>query len=367
MSKFKPSPRSYPARRSSPESSSVALDSSVALQDAPAVEAPVEDVQVPDSTSPARQLAFKIALAMVFLQFSFIHQTLAAILHINLYLMYLVGVPAILGLLLSGSLKRSFGGRPVVYFCGYAIWMLIALPFSTWRGGSLPYVMDYFRTSLPPMLLVAGLTLTWRECRMVMSTVALGAVVDLFTARFFANSGHGEARLGIQSGTVANPNDFAGHLILALSFLLWVGLSSSYKLMRLFALLGVGVGIVVIFKTGSRGAEIGLAMAMLTFFMRARTPQRIALMILGPAALIMLPFVLPPETLQRLESFSITPDSASSAGKEARRIPHESRISVTDEYQIHIGISALRAWPGPVQHIRGLEQQDWGSNSRELA
>jgi O-antigen ligase len=320
-----------------------------------------EEVSVPD---PVRRLSFKITLILVFLQFSLIHQTLAGLLHIDLYLMNIFGMPAICGLLLSGSLKRSFGGRPAVYWCGFAIWMLVALAFSTWRGGSFPIVMTYLRSTLPILLLVAGLTLTWKECEMVMSAAAFGAVVNLFTATFLRTSAYG--RSGAEIGLVSNPNDLAGHLILAMSFLLWIGLGSRPKLIRVSALLGVGVGIILILSTASRGGALGLGIAILTFFLLARAPQRIILMILGPTALVMLPFFLTPKTLQRLQSFSATPDSGSrhiteaAASQEAREYLFRTSIRYTLEFPIFgVGPGQFAVYEGTHNRVGGTTHGSW--------
>jgi hypothetical protein len=277
---------------------------------------------VAEANDSTRRMFFRISLFLVFLLFSMLHQTLAGVVHANLYLMWVFGLPPLFGLVICGRFKRSLEGRPAFYWCAFAAWMILAAPFSYWKGASLSLIFDYLRTDLSILFIVAGLTLTWKECQIVMSTVAGGAVVDLLTARFFQDDSQGlGGRLGLQGGTVGNPNDFAGHLILALSFLLWVGLTSKSKFRRVAALIGVAIGVVLVLKTASRGAEVGLGIAMLVFFVLGTGRHKIALLALGPIALIGLLLFLPPETLMRLQSFA----SSSAAGADAEAL--ESTMS----------------------------------------
>jgi O-antigen ligase len=122
-----------------------------------------------------------------------------------------------------------------------------------------------------------------------------------------------QERLGLQFGTVANPNDYAGHLLLVLPFVLWIALSSKTLAIRLGALLIVAVGTVKILQSGSRGAAIGLAAAILVFLWRGTTRQRIALLAIVPLGAAGLVAVLPGSLVQRLQSFSSGSDSSAEA------------------------------------------------------
>ena len=268
---------------------------------------------LPDSdvSSPLRKICFNFLLVLMFLQFSMLHQTIAGLLHINTYLMYVFGIPPFLGLI--GGVKYAFGGRQAIYWTGFALWLTLAVPFSTWHGGSAQIASNYWRTDFAMLVMVAGLTLTWKECEKLMTAVACGAVMAIFSARFLVNDETADygGRFGLQTGTVSNPNDFAGHMILALSFLLWVGTKSKSMIVRVPALTGVVFGILLIMKTGSRGAEVGLAVAVLVYFMLAPIQQKFGLAIAVPLCLIIALLALPSETLRRLGSFS------SSAGQGA--------------------------------------------------
>ena len=254
--------------------------------------------------SPLRIIAVWLAACMLFLRISMLHQIQTRTMHFNLRLLYIVGIPALLGTILAGGIQRSFKGKPAYFYTAYAMWIAIAIPFSYWRGGSFNLLKDYLRTDMPMLFMVAGLAITWRECRMLVHAVAWGAVVNLLSARLFANEAQYGYRGGMEFGSIANPNDFAGHLLLVLPFLLWVGLSSKNFIIKLAAFIGVAVGLKMMLGTASRGAFIGLGVEVLFFLWRGTTRQRIALLVLAPIAACAMLVLVPPAALRRIVSFS---------------------------------------------------------------
>ena len=61
-----------------------------------------------------RSFAFKCALVIVFLRFSFLPETIAYLTGINTYVLYLFGPPALLGVVACGGLKRAFRYAPEI-------------------------------------------------------------------------------------------------------------------------------------------------------------------------------------------------------------------------------------------------------------
>jgi len=256
----------------------------------------------PNLHSPLRLFAFSLSAALLFLRISMLHQIQTRLMGANLRLLYLVGLPALLGLLLAGGIPRSFRGRPAYYYTGYAIWITIAVPFSSWRGGSAMLLWSFLRTDVVMLFMIAGIALTWKECKILMGAVAWGAVVNLLSARLFA-ADLGGYREGLQFGSISNPNDFAGHLLLALPFLLWVALKSEKVWVRAAALLGVCWGLKLILATASRGALVGLALDGIYFLWRGTMRQRVGFLLLVPVGIAAALAVLPQETLSRLMAF----------------------------------------------------------------
>jgi len=87
---------------------------------------------------------------------------------VNTKLLYVFGVPALAGVALAGGLRRAFQGRPAIYWTGFLVWMGLAAPFSFWKGASVGQFLSYAAREYIMLLVIAGLVLSWRECRMLM-------------------------------------------------------------------------------------------------------------------------------------------------------------------------------------------------------
>jgi O-antigen ligase len=259
-----------------------------------------------DSTRIDHRLGFAMAVAIVFAYCSQIHEILTTLAGFNLYLLYVFAAPALLMLVLTGGIRSAFRGRPTMYWTGFVIWIAVAIPFSSWSGGSYGLLTNYLKSGMVTLLVLAGMVVTWRECKVVMWAIAAAAVVNLVSARLFQANAHSAARLGLEFGSIRNPNDLAAHLVLVLPFLLWMVLSKRTFLLRLMACLGGCLGVYLILKTASRGAALALLVQAAFFLFRGTARQRLAFVVLAPIALVVLLAAVPREAWQRIRTFSTT-------------------------------------------------------------
>jgi hypothetical protein len=232
-----------------------------------------------------------------------LQQILTYTLGTNFYLLYIFGIPSLLGVLTTGGLKRCLRYRPALYWTLFTLWAAIAVPFSIWRGGSAEVVWSYFRTALPMLFVIGGLAVTWRRCRLMMFSVAGAAIVNLASSRLFGHLDNNQ-RLSLDFGTVANSNDYAAHLFLVLPFLLWVVWTSKSWIIRILAFFGIGYGVYLVLATGSRGALVALIVDMLFILFTAAPRRRIALLLLAPIILSTTFMMLPEAAIHRILSFS---------------------------------------------------------------
>jgi len=72
--------------------------------------------------------------------------------------------------------------------------------------------------------------------------------------------------------------------------------------MRSLAVAVVGIGILLILRTASRGSVLGLAVAMLFFLVRGSMRQRIGLLVLSPLLMAIAIGVAPSAALQRIRT-----------------------------------------------------------------
>ena len=288
-----------------------------------------------------------------------LHQVQAYLTGINLRLLYLVGIPALVAVVLGGGIQRSFRGRPAFYWIGFAAWALMAVPFSVYRGGSARLMFTYLRTDFLLLFVLAGLVVTWDDCRKTMCVIASAAVVNLLTGRIFAAE-VGSGRSGLAFGSLNDPNDFACHLLLILPFLLWVFFDSKSLAVRIGVMLGISYGVFLMLRTGSRGALVGLAASLLFFVVKAPSRQKIAILLAGPIAALGLLAVMPEHLKQRLTSFNSGEDKVAVESMEARSYLLRQSIRYTLDRPIFgVGPGEFPEYEGVNNKVNGTEHGSW--------
>jgi hypothetical protein len=262
---------------------------------------PLETVGVdPWETHPFRRLFLFCGLATLFLQLSVLPELLLYTTNKNTYLLYLVAPPAILGALVTGGLRRTFRATPSYLWTAFYLWMIVAIPFSSWPGGSAGRAMEYGRTSMIFLLLTAGLAITWDDIRATFYTIAAAAVVNLATAKLFMADINGRISL-TASGTIGNSDDLAAHLLLVLPFVLFLVLGRGRPLLIRIPGLGlIAYGVWVLLGTASRGALVALLVVLLCMLIRASLIQGIALVVAGILLTAGAMTVMPGQTISRL-------------------------------------------------------------------
>jgi O-antigen ligase len=310
---------------------------------------------------PTRIFALYLGALLLFLRVSMMNQVLSYLTQVNFRLLYVFGLPALLAVFFVGGIRRTLEGRPAYYWIGFAIWAILAVPFSTWMGSSFSLVATYLRADFLMLFVVGGLVITWRECKVMMYAMLFGGVVNLATARLFGSTEVN--RFGLEFGTVANPNDFAGHLLLVVPFLLWLVLTSRNILLRVAGLAGFVYGVYLILASGSRGAAVGLVVAVLFFLWRGSARQKITLIVGAPILLVVLIAALPGGTWRHIKSFSAnTPDAdgAAIASSAARTYLFRQSVNYSLRHPLFgLGPGQFSIYEGVHNQIGGTTHGSW--------
>jgi O-antigen ligase len=267
----------------------------------PAMQLRVDPVFESERTNIARKLAFWFAAALVFIRLSMLHELVTYLTGQNLYFLYLFGPPAIAGMLMTGGVQRTFRSRTALYWAGFFGFMILAVPFSTWPGGSLGVVKTVLRTELPMLFVVAGVAMTWQECRTMIRVIAAAGILPIVSSQLFARD---HERLMLDFGAAANANDLAAHLLLVLPFLLFEVFTHKNKFFRLAAFGMVLFGLLAVLTTASRGALVAIVVTCVVFLFRSSRRQRFGLVMLAPVGAMAMLSMLSSETVIRLLSFS---------------------------------------------------------------
>jgi O-antigen ligase len=335
---------------------------------APSIPAPVSVPVAPpvdlqwesEVGNPLRRITFYFALAAIFIRFSVIHEVLAVILNLNLYLLYIVMPPAILGVILTGGMRRTIAATSGKLWLAFLAWMFIAAPTSSWLGGSVQHDYSYLKAEYLMLFITAGLAMTWKECLLVMYTLVGAALTDLLVGRTFANQTSDRMDLAMGGSTIANSNDFAAHLILMMAFLLFLAMAPKIPaILRLVCIPAVAYGIFLVLGSGSRGALIALVVAAIFTFVMGSSKLRMILVITLPLAAVIIVAALPRATFLRLGTLVSDSGDAAVQGdaegsSEARRALFKKSIEYTFLHPV-FGVG-----PGRFSDYEGGESQKAG-------
>lgn len=252
----------------------------------------------PDESNPLRRLGFRFALALVFFHFGFIHELLSYGLGVaNTYVLLLINLTSIILAVATRGIRRTLVRHPARWWIAFTGWFVLATVFSTYRAGSIHLLQGYLLNMLSIVLVVAGLTLTLKECFQMMSAVALGGLVNVLSGSLFRNAEDG--RFSIDFGSIANSNDFAAHLLFVMPFVLFVLITKRAKFVRFVAAGTILYSLYLVATTGSRGALISFAVVTLFLISRASGPVRLVSLLGVPLLVVALAALLPQSIVSR--------------------------------------------------------------------
>lgn len=320
---------------------------------------PFWDAHLKDSN---RILFFRLAVFLVFLRVSLLHELIAYKLGVNTYILTIFGSLTIVGILLTGGVQRTLRARAALFWCGFAVWMILAVPFSSWRGGSTTLVLSYLRTEFTMLFVIAGLAMTWRECRTFMTAIGLAAVMNVLSGRIFLSGGE-DYRRAVSFGTLSGPNDYAAHLLLALPFVaLYILRAKRSIFIRLGAVIIVLFGLFLIVQTASRGAFIALAVVFLIYLKMASVHQKVAGLLVIPLMVAVAFFYSDSRSIRRLQSL-YSPYSASGElvldeATEASTAQRSYLLRKSIEYSLRYPIFGVG--PGQFGTFEGTASRDSG-------
>jgi O-antigen ligase len=204
----------------------------------------------------------------------------------------MASIAAVLVVILSGGLFRTFSSRIVLTFLVFTAWLCACVPFSVWRGGSFQQLVAW-SISMLTLILLAGCIDNLDQCRKAMYAMALSVLFIELLSFILGTSEQAGAigRLAFLWGTFANANDFATLLLMGLPFcLLVVRTRKGFSVLKLACIVGLILIPVTVTRTGSRGGLLALLVMFGVFFFSVpvlhRIPLAIAGLLLAVAALI---------------------------------------------------------------------------------
>lgn len=275
-------------------------------------DSPIEEV------GALQSFAVVFLLGFIFLSYSRIVDVFLAGLRLSL----ITSVLALIFTAVTGGVGRALFSRAGFWLVAFTVWLIAAVPFSSWPGGSVQLLLDQWSKSFFVFVIVAGSLRTMRQCRFAMYAIGLAvlAIVGMALSLGAADLG---GRLQLEQGVLANPNDLAQVLLVG-SPGLWLlgtskpGIFSLRRVAVVLTLLGV---LFVVAQTGSRGAFVVLIVLVGILLLTSKGSTRVKLIGgLVIAGLVILPSVSDEQWYRYSTILSDAPAGSDEAlgSKEAR-------------------------------------------------
>jgi hypothetical protein len=192
------------------------------------------------------------------------------------------------------GLRHSIGW----WWAAFLALLLIATPFSIWRGGSVDLLVNYVPRTYMLFFYVVALTISFRNCRQLMYVNIAGSFMALLTCiAFGATSDDGRYMVPGGAGFFENSNELAMQLLLGITQFVYL-FSQKNRVGKLIAVSGIGLSIVYALRTGSRGCVIAAIAYILLLLYLTRHRVRVLLIITAVAAIGIM--VSPTAALHRL-------------------------------------------------------------------
>jgi len=303
----------------------------------PSQRASIGNFRDSELNNPLRKLGLYLAIAFIFCRFSLFGELVTNTLNFDPHIARILGIPAIVLAVITGGLARVLRSKFSYAWLGLVIWMLLSSPLSYWPGGSVSLVLSFVKGQLPMLLVIGGLVLTWKECRLVLLSIALACLVNVMSGKLFVVNPDSESRLSLELGTIGNANDFTAHLFFVLPMVVFVLLISDRGWIRRILCLGVlGSGVYYCAATGSRGGLIAFASVCMFILIRAPGRVRIGALAAAAAMFLLILVALPQSLLHRYATLfsSDSDDVEAIESTQARTHLLKSSIQFTIQHPI---------------------------------
>jgi len=212
--------------------------------------------------------------------------------------------------LLSGGALRGLRTGIGLWWAAFLGWLILATPFSVWRGGSATLLWNYAPRAYLCFFFTCSFVTSLRRCRQLMCVNIAGAAILLATCAAFGGVGDdpGEFRFRIpQSLFYANANDLALALLLGMTCFLFLFWRSGIAA-RLLAAAGILLCALYLVRTGSRGGFLAGLVLLGAVLVLNRNKARVALVALPMAALVLA--ASPGESWHRLSLLMAEPGAS---------------------------------------------------------
>lgn len=157
--------------------------------------------------------------------------------------------------------------------------VILSIPLSVWPGGSIKFFLDIYLYLLIFFIALLHAIRSEMDMKFVLGT----ALASFFIMTFFAVSGHEGGRISATS--TYDANDFASLLVCAIPLIFYLA-QTQKALSKFLSYCFLGMALIAVIYTGSRGGFVGLAVVLLVIFLKERRHMLRTLFLVTVVAII---------------------------------------------------------------------------------
>lgn len=215
-----------------------------------------------------------------------------------------------------------------------SMWAILTIPFSYWPGGSVSYLMEMFFKTLIVFWLIGSVVNTKVRLRylcwglgLMSIPLALSSVIGFFSGTLISEETGRVA--GYNAPLTNNPNDLALMINLIIPLCIALFFSSRRPVIRLILMGIIGLNMLAVFTTFSRGGFLTLAVILLAYiWLPGKRPERGWAYLILLAGLMAIPFI-PMDYSDRISTITdIEADESGSAQERFTDIVAATRLVI---------------------------------------
>jgi len=315
------------------------------------------------AASPLNSLGYRMTILYVVLLVGRVPEITAAFLGTALYQIVVVTLMLLALSIITGSLFKAVSNRIGKMWLGFHLWIVLTLPFSGWKRGSLDSLTGLI-TLAPAIVFLGGFFIQSRDrLRRGLWAVAWAGVIGFAWILSTGTSGDDERFASV--GTFGNANYVAIYLLIMTPLWAFIARNGRYRWFTRIAFGAIIIGaLFATVRTGSRSGTLTLGLLFLMVFFSASIVDRFKLVVLGFAVSVAVLAWMPDTMKQRVGTIfggrAMNDVALSAVGStESRLALLEESIDATIKHPlVGVGIGVYSAVNAGEKHNTG-EQVRW--------
>jgi O-antigen ligase len=233
-------------------------------------------------------------------------EIMAYYLHVLFPIIIIVGAIIVTAFPFTGQMSRFLRSPIAKPWLALMACYLAASAFSSYRGGSVPFMLGYCTRVHTMPFLFCGIALTARRVRHLMLWSAAACLLVLVICLKYGQ--YTEGRFALSQTSLENPNDLAFNLLLGCAFLLMFVFQRSWTFRILWAVT-FPLSLLFVLKSGSRANFITLIAATVLAWLLSSSGVKVFFFLLAPVLMVIIAMLVPQSTWYRLGSIVADPRS----------------------------------------------------------